>query len=560
MSNPIEKLLQEAINFISPDIFAPVFHFDFDRNAAELFLKEHPEVPFIIRKSSVDGFYALDSYNWDTGVFGHLLIAPPQGDSSKFKLYHTAQGVQEEYGELTHFAQKIWERTQNKIAWQKLKEKLGKIPEQNRAVLSIQSLDKKKVALAAEQLDEFARNNPGLQYNGDGHTGFALAKALHAPFAVIRSEGKRKEINSVLNGHVSDNAILVITGHGSPHSEGINGNYVNLDEQRGIEREFNQQIERGPGELVHSIMEAGLKKGDHITLLLCICYAGVDVQGTNNSFAHRLAREFAAQGISSTIIASDKPVKRFGYRAIEDDALTFDDRIGMAPADVCVFTTKVDEPDANPDSSLYKPNERIVLSRTGLRFLNLYNPLLNLQSLRIDVPPSPVIPALEEPAIPAKVEIIRKQVSAQPELLVKIQNMKKYGESLSDLGVEKGAAAIELAEALDKKLITFLLDTQVTEEKIAQFKSSFSTLLHSKDLLMHEHREQWKPIVANILIALTGIGLLVILFKVISHAIEVTEQNKPMSFNQSFFFAKPRTQQLEEEIEDLFNKTDFTII
>ncbi|KTD64975.1 hypothetical protein [Legionella shakespearei] len=546
MSNPIEKLLQEAIRSISPDIPAAVFHFDFDRNAAESFLKEHLGVPFIIRKSSVDEFYALDTYNWETGVFGHLLIESPQEDCPEFKLYHNSQGVNEEYGELTHYAQIRWERVQNKIAWQKFKEKLDRIPEQNRAVLSIQSLDKKKVAVTAEQLDEFARNNPGLQYRGDGHTGFAMAKALHAPFAVIRSEGKREEINSVLKGRVSDNTMLVITGHGSPHSEGIEGSYVNLDDLKGVETAFNQQIERGPGELVSSILEAGLQKGNHIILLLCICYAAVDAQGTDNSFAHRLAREFAAQGISSTIIASDKPVKRFGYEAIEDEALTFDDAIGMAPADVCVFTTEVDGPDTNPDISIYKPNECIVLSQTGLRFLNLYNPLLNLQSLRINVPSSVGTPA------------VKKQAPEQPDLLMKIQKMKNYGKSLADLGIGKGNTAVELAEALENKLTHFLLETDLTEKNITQFKSSFSALLHSKDLIMHEHREQWKPIVANILIALTGIGLLAILFKVICHAIEVSNQNKPMSFNQSFFFAKPKTQEFEEEIEDSLNRADFT--
>lgn len=564
MSNSIETLLQEKISSVNPDIPSTVFHFEFDRNASESFLREHLELPFIIRKSSVDDFYALDSYNWEKNVFGRLLIEPPKEGSNDFKLYHNAQGTNVEFGLLTDFVQILWERSQtneNKTNWQKFREKLGRLPEQHLAVMSIQSLDKKKIALTAEQLGEFAQNNPGLNYYGDGHTGFAIAKALHAPFVVIRSEGNREEVNSVLKGHVSDNGIMIITGHGSPDSEGIKGNYINLDDLRRVETEFNHQIERGPDELVSSIMDAGLKKGEHLILLLCICYAAMDVQNLCSSFAHKLAREFAIQGISTTIVASDKPVRRFGCEAIEDNALTFDEVIGIAPADVCVFTTKVQEPDSNPVISIYKPNERIVLSQTGLRFLNLYNPLLNLQSLRIDPPPPPpsVLHTVEEKTTPVTTELVEKHVSAQPELLMKIQNMKKYGEKLSDLGIGKGTVAIELAEALERHLIKFLLETQVTEENIMQFKSSFSTLLHSKDLIMHEHREQWKPIVTNILIALTGVGLLAILFKILLHASEVSEHSKPMSFNQSFFFAKPKTQELAEEIEESIQQTNFSV-
>lgn len=44
----------------------------------------------------------------------------------------------------------------------------------------------------------------------------------------------------------------------------------------------------------------------------------------------------------------------------------------------------------------------------------------------------------------------------------------------------------------------------------AQFKTSFMTKLHSKDNEMAAHRERWKVIVANVLIALTGIGLFAI--------------------------------------------------
>jgi hypothetical protein len=81
-------------------------------------------------------------------------------------------------------------------------------------------------------------------------------------------------------------------------------------------------------------MDAGLKSDNHITIVLSICYGALDTSlGISDSFANKLAREFAALRISSTIIASDKPVIRFGTNAIVDEQITFNDKVGMAAED-----------------------------------------------------------------------------------------------------------------------------------------------------------------------------------------------------------------------------------
>ena len=116
-------------------------------------------------------------------------------------------------------------------------------------------------------------------------------------------------------------------------------------------------------------MEGGLKSGNHITILLCICYGAVDTQKTEESFAHKLAREFATHGISTTIIASENPVHRFGSQVILADKIMFSNRVGMEPGTTFKFSTKVDGPNEAPQIEVSKITGTIQLSKTGLSFL-----------------------------------------------------------------------------------------------------------------------------------------------------------------------------------------------
>lgn len=84
-----------------------------------------------------------------------------------------------------------------------------------------------------------------------------------------------------------------------------------------------------------------------------------------------------------------------------------------------------------------------------------------------------------------------------------------HGVFLLSCDVEKGKVAMLLALALKKELKLFCEKTP--EEQAAtktQFTASFIKTLHSKDDAMTIHRARWKIIIANILIALTGIGLI----------------------------------------------------
>lgn len=240
------------------------------------------------------------------------------------------------------------------------------------AVLSIQTLDQQKVALSPKEVETyFATHQLSLLSPGDGHTGFAIAKVLQAPYVVMRSTENRALQNRVLTGHIVNNGLLIVTGHSIP-SKDIFGLYDGVFHNN-TEVNFQKQIERGPSDVVQSSMGAGLPAGSHLTIVLCICYGAQNkvhedgYEEMNSSFAYRLAQEFAAQGISTTIIASDKPVLRFGTQAINNTTLSFNEHRGIAPQDICIFKTTL--LNQNIEIKKYKPlNLSITLSKEGLQF------------------------------------------------------------------------------------------------------------------------------------------------------------------------------------------------
>ncbi|MDR3443030.1 MAG: hypothetical protein P4L65_08440 [Legionella sp.] len=98
-------------------------------------------------------------------------------------------------------------------------------------------------------------------------------------------------------------------------------------------------------------------------------------------------------------------------------------------------------------------------------------------------------------------------------LCTHLNQMFAYGLYLLSCknGLEKGNSIMGLALELkgDIKAFTEYPKAQQLAQK-ETFKKEFITKLHSKDNLMSEHRTYWKVLVANVLIALTGIGLFAI--------------------------------------------------
>ncbi|MFA6302078.1 MAG: hypothetical protein WC627_02975 [Legionella sp.] len=134
-------------------------------------------------------------------------------------------------------------------------------------------------------------------------------------------------------------------------------------------------------------------------------------------------------------------------------------------------------------------------------------------------------------------------------LLYAIDRMQLYASKLTAEDINKSIKIVALAENLKNEVHNFCSELNHQDADVAGFKEKFKDMLHSQDRLMNEHRKIWKPIIANILIALTGFGLVALILKAGTNAAVALVTKKPISFNDSFFFAKTASQEKIEEIE-----------
>jgi hypothetical protein len=149
-------------------------------------------------------------------------------------------------------------------------------------------------------------------------------------------------------------------------------------------------------------------------------------------------------------------------------------------------------------------------------------------------------------------------------LYTQIDKMAQY----ATVNPDKEKTVRELAQALEEELDSFLVgcyktitdnNKTVTPEDEKAFKSKFNKVLHSKDKEMAVHSQAWKPIVANILIALSGIGLVALIINIAAHAISSHIKNKEFSKNKAFFFAQTKAEELRETSENHVTQTNLKI-
>lgn len=142
---------------------------------------------------------------------------------------------------------------------------------------------------------------------------------------------------------------------------------------------------------------------------------------------------------------------------------------------------------------------------------------------------------------PATNKITANPSINKDELLKKIKAMHDYGQLLKEQGASKGQVAVTLAQNLNSMTREFFA-LQPEKRDEAAFKGKFLILLHSQNQEMSAYRMSWGTIVANIAIALTGIGLLSIVAKLID--------SKVTKGRALFFFQKSKTTS-EEKIADI---------
>jgi curved DNA-binding protein CbpA len=118
-----------------------------------------------------------------------------------------------------------------------------------------------------------------------------------------------------------------------------------------------------------------------------------------------------------------------------------------------------------------------------------------------------------------------------------IDQMLAHGLYLLTCDIAKGKTAMQLALELKSDLKAFF-EKQPEEQNATkeQIKASFIQKLHGKDQEMSIHREYWKVIVANIFIAVTGVGLFAIGVNYL--------------LNGGIFFAQTKREKLIEAVEN----------
>lgn len=157
------------------------------------------------------------------------------------------------------------------------------------------------------------------------------------------------------------------------------------------------------------------------------------------------------------------------------------------------------------------------------------------------------------PAIPKNNSAEESQYTLELSFLLdSINKMKDYAVTLPN---PHQTIALNLSNDLIDELNEFIFIHQnkaPLPEDFIEFQKSFTKLLHGKDTDMGTHRAAYVPILMNIGIALTGVGLAVIALQLIT--------SKLSTGKASFFFEKTHREVLRDQIEDNVDKVDISCI
>lgn len=157
---------------------------------------------------------------------------------------------------------------------------------------------------------------------------------------------------------------------------------------------------------------------------------------------------------------------------------------------------------------------------------------------------------VERLSTPAKIPAIVQE--AKRMLLSEIQILRDHGTKISRRNSDKGNTIELLTGRLDAMTNEFFANfdaEKTSKEDIEKFQEKFKQELHSEDAIISEHRQLWKPIVANILLALTGVGAVLLAAKAIYGALLDSKETTTSAINRYAFFGQTESEKLIENIE-----------
>ena len=136
-------------------------------------------------------------------------------------------------------------------------------------------------------------------------------------------------------------------------------------------------------------------------------------------------------------------------------------------------------------------------------------------------------------------------------LYLSIKQMECYGNTLCAHDRQAGETAKALAQELHQEVNAFFNNATPNNKPFDyKFILKFTRLLHSQDHIMNIHRATWKPILANILFALTGIGMLAIAIR----SYKTFISSNSYTWNDCLFFGRTnREKQIAHIEKSLYN-------
>ncbi|MFW2569744.1 hypothetical protein [Legionella sp. 29fVS95] len=103
-------------------------------------------------------------------------------------------------------------------------------------------------------------------------------------------------------------------------------------------------------------------------------------------------------------------------------------------------------------------------------------------------------------------------VKAIEQLYTEIEGIEQYGLKVSGLTDEQRKTILELAQSLRTKVDTFIISNQgreLTRQAVESFQTEFMHLAHTQDELMSKHASWWRPVLFNMFVAVTTLGIVV---------------------------------------------------
>ena len=241
--------------------------------------------------------------------------------------------------------------------------------------------DRNTMIISAETYDD----SSALKKTARGATSKLLSEVAIAPLLSIGeileyqhdAELHQAQLD-VIRESLHNGGNLIITGHGNVGLKKVSGVHTSFVEK-------NVDVSWTAKEYVDFIMKSNaLKRGDDVNVVLNVCYAAVRFEG-KQSFAERLATEFAAAGVSANIIASINIVARADKLVSSKGDVLHPQKFKYRanPEDIRLF--QVDAGLANPGIQISSPGQNFYITSDGIGFGDrLTMPAIHQSSVFVD--------------------------------------------------------------------------------------------------------------------------------------------------------------------------------